>query len=66
LRAANPKGLGKIRRYFILQDFTFIERALNVALDVSADIVISVREEIQKKEYGLAVDKIIKKRCEKK
>jgi molybdopterin-guanine dinucleotide biosynthesis protein A len=65
LAGGESKRFGENKALFHFAGLAFIERALNVALDVSADIVISVREEIQKKEYGLAVDKIIKKRCGK-
>ncbi|MCL4322812.1 MAG: molybdenum cofactor guanylyltransferase [Deltaproteobacteria bacterium] len=65
LAGGESKRFGENKALFSFAGFTFIERALNVALDVSPDIVISIREEAQINEYSTAVDKIIKKRCEK-
>lgn len=62
LAGGESKRFGENKALFNFTGFTFIERALNVALDVSADVAISVREEMQIKEYSMAVDRIVKER----
>ncbi|MCL4542244.1 MAG: molybdenum cofactor guanylyltransferase [Deltaproteobacteria bacterium] len=65
LAGGESERFGENKALFNFAGFTFIERALNVALDVSADIVISIREEMQKKDYSMAIDRIVRQRHEK-
>ncbi len=65
LAGGESKRFGENKALFDYEGFTFIERALSVALDVSNDVAISIRDEAQRVEYGIAVEKIVKRIHEK-
>ncbi len=62
LAGGESKRFGEDKALFEFAGSMFMERALNTALDVCADIVISIRESTRIKDYNMAVDRIIKKR----
>lgn len=65
LAGGESKRFGENKALFDYNGFTFIGRALNTALDVSADVVISVREKAQEEEYNIAIEKIVNERHKK-
>lgn len=65
LAGGESKRFGEDKALFDFDGFKFIERALNVALDVSNDVVISVREESKIKQYRTLTADITEKRYKK-
>ncbi|MHB1601805.1 MAG: molybdenum cofactor guanylyltransferase, partial [bacterium] len=62
LAGGESKRFGEDKSFFNFQGKSFIERALNAAMEISGDIVICVREEEKIKNYLDYVENIIKKR----